>query len=282
MGRTDEERARWARNADEVENSVMAKLGYRELSDVGREHSFGKATLHFELHRSLLDAAELAKGQAYRSELDYYANPWNLAKPTETVPGEFRFDLADEYVFHIDHMSKHYRGSGFGLRFLADEYVYCMRFPDTVGSRLVAERLQKLGLDYFEHAVRELSVLIFRHPEDWRERVGTEELALLEDVLSGGTYGSLERRVGRRLAGAVAGQSDGKLKVTMDGEAHTHTFRYIRNRLFPPKAWVEAYYPAWSRNAFTRFLLLFHRIKEGLRERPALLRRELELLFKRR
>lgn len=56
------------------------------------------------------EAVELSTGQTNTAELEYYGNPWDLARPSGEPPCEFRFPREVEYVFHVSHMSKHYRG----------------------------------------------------------------------------------------------------------------------------------------------------------------------------
>lgn len=276
-GDSDEARRYWRCEADKKVDAVMRSHGYTPLSDgKGRDRSYGKAPLHFEMHRSMVSATEVALGSAKPREVEYYANPWAIARPQGEVPGEFRFDTADEYVFHIDHMSKHYRGAGFGLRFLADEYLYCMRFPETVNSAYVAHELRELGLEHFEQAVRELSLNTFDHLSEWRDTATREQRELFDDVLSGGTYGSLSRKMTREMARQAASDAMGD----SDGRRRLGAIGYVWGRLFPPRQVVETYYPQWSRNRFTRFLLVFHRALRGIRNHPHAMLRELRLLLR--
>lgn len=277
-GDTAEEQAAWKRKADETMTPIMAAHGYEELSNVGREHSFAKPPLHFEMHRSLVSAVELSTGQTNTAELEYYGNPWDLARPSGEPPCEFRFSREVEYVFHVSHMSKHYRGAGFGLRFLADEYLYCAQFPQVVSSSYVQRQLERLDLTTLEHDVRELSMAIFdidshaaRNPTGGLNR---EESVLLQEVMSGGLYGSLEHRVASRLR-LRQSHADG-------GDARISAIRYWWRRAFPPREWLDAYYPEWSRNAFTRFALVFHRAFAGLRRHPQILLEELRLVLRNR
>lgn len=272
--RSREETAR----ADAAVTAIMRAHGYASLSDGrGRDHSYAKAPLHFEMHHSMLSVAEVAEGMAANEEMDYYANPWGIARPVSSVPGEFRFNIRDEYVFHVDHMSKHYRGSGFGLRFLADEYLYCMKFPDAVADPRVTATLRRLGIDHFERAVRELSMTLFSHPGERNLRLPRELRELLVDVFSGGTYGSRERGIAHRLASRSAVDVMGEHGARRVGRA-----RYLWNRLFPPLAWVETYYPEWSHSRAARFLLAFHRLSEGMRNDPRQVWRTLRYVLWRR
>lgn len=270
-GGTDEERALWLRKADSTMTSIMLAHGFSEFGDAGREHSFVKTQLHFEMHRSLLSAAELSTNKVGIAELRYFENPWLLAKPSGNPPTEFRFGREDEYVFHVSHMSKHYRSSGFGLRFLADEYLYCTEFPDAVSSGYARGCLANLGLVELEHDVRELAMALFDHPNSWRGHVSPREVVLFNEVVSGGVYGSLEHRVKQSLRRQVAG----------DG-GKPSSLRYWWGRVFPPRDWVAAYYPEWSGNPLSRFVLAFVRLYRGLRNHPGILRSELRLVSRSR
>lgn len=253
--------------ADAVLTGIMRRHGFAEETSRGREHSFMKGNLCFEMHRSMVSATEMSVGQANGQELEYYDNPWALAHPVGEVPGEFRFSPSEEYIFHVSHMFKHYRGYGFGLRFLADEYVYCMRFPKAVRSTHVEDVLGRLGLAEFERSVRELSLSLFAGGSEWSGLIGERGRVLLGEIVSGGVYGSLEHRVAMRMS--ERGRDE-------------NVFRYWMRRLFPPKEWMEAYYPAWSRNGFTRFLAIFYRLFRGLSGHPERLKREIRLTLHRR
>ncbi|WP_181163444.1 nucleotidyltransferase family protein [Bifidobacterium sp. UTBIF-78] len=282
-GGAGEGRKGWARKADEHVDRIMKAHGYEAASTVGRDSSYFKPPLHFEIHRSLISAAEVAAGSAKTAEVDYYANPWRLATCKGVPPCEFRFGVRDEYVFHIDHMSKHYRGSGFGLRFLADEYLYCVRFPEEVGSEYVAEQLGYLGLGGFERAVRELSVALMEHPGSWRSLVGPEVRELFGDVLSGGIYGSMERKIARTMGreqGLLATEPEGAGSRSATPHGRVPRFvDYLWRRLFPPRAIVETYYPTWS-NPLARLLLPLHRAALALREHPKRLAQEIVLAWR--
>ncbi|MBT1173152.1 nucleotidyltransferase family protein [Bifidobacterium sp. MA2] len=268
-GETGEQRREWLNKADATVADIMNKHGFAEKSNHGREHSFMKGTLYFEMHRSMVSAAESTMGQSDAKEVAYYDNPWGLAKPSNGIPGEFLFDSEEEYIFHVSHMSKHYHGAGFGLRFLADEYLYCVKFPDAVRSEHVARTLKKLGLSELEQSVRGLSLTLFGDGTGrWCECASIAEKVLLEEIVSGGVYGSLEHRVAMRMA--------------QENDKDLSLLRYWWRRLFPSKEWMQAYYPEWSRNGFTRFLSIFYRLYLSASQRPKQLRREIGLTLRKR
>ena len=275
------------RQSDEVDKlvmTIMAEHGYKELSRAGREHSFGKAPLHFEFHRSLVSAAELQDGQYGSEEAEYYANPWRLAKPQGEPPGEFRFPLDDEYIFHVAHMSKHYHLSGFGLRFLADEWLYCRLLDERGDADYIHRELKRLALDDFESTVRKLSIALFDHPDDWRQRVGRRELDMYECVLRSGIYGTMEQAIARRLGddSAVGALPAMQSPASAISGKRIGVLAYWYRRIFPTREWIESYFPEWNRNAFTRAALLFHRIGVGLSKHPSALWREMKLVLRRR
>lgn len=247
-GETGKQRKHWRDKAQDVAGRIMFDHGYHTIPD----GSFAKTPLHFELHRTLISAAEMSYG-AHETEINHYANPWRLVQQVKNSQNEFVLMSDEEYIFHLEHMLKHYRNSGFGLRFLADQYLYCVKFAEVVNSPRTHDKLAALGLTDFERDVRELSIALMDQPDSWDRLVSADGLSLFEDVLAGGTYGSFEHRFSQAL------KRQGERKSL---------FRYWRGRLFPSKAWVEEYFPQWSRNALTRTMLVFYRMFRGVIKYP--------------
>ncbi|MBT1166435.1 nucleotidyltransferase family protein [Bifidobacterium simiarum] len=282
------------RQAKEIEASGLAKSimeahGYRKRTEWERELSYIRDGLHFELHRCIVTDTERSQGYYDDAMNRYYANPWQLAIPDDEGSGNsedghaggFHFRPDDEYVFHIAHMMKHYRSSGFGLRFLADEAVFCRRFGGTgdgnTGERFdwdyIHAELRKLELDQFETMVRSLSLALFDHPHDWRRHVGPSERQLFAEIIESGVYGTKRN-------GATKSFDRQRQAAQREGRRTRVGLIYGWRRIYPPRSWVEQHFPEWAGTWWKRALLPLYRVARGLRRHPKDLLFELKLMLR--
>lgn len=317
-GDDDAQRDEWARKADTEVIRIMEAHGYGKGHDWERELCFAKQGLGIEFHRKMVVAGERSAGYYDDAEMRYYANPWRLAVPDDEGAGAgagagadadagadmadgaggggFHLRPEDEYVFHIAHMLKHYQSAGFGIRFLVDEVVFLRRFDKRFDWDRIQRALGELGFVDFERDIRELSTALFDHPDDWRSHVSDDQRLLFRETLESGVYGTQRGRVAKRMErerkAMVVKEKTGRMpadaqgyKSKGGGEGILLRWRlalmYGWRRIYPPVEWVRAYYAAWAGSPFTRMLLPFYRLYEGLRQHPHRLVEEVRALLRR-
>ena len=238
--------------AERIIRRVMGARGAVCDADDARELAFTTPEgLHFEFHRGLVSGGERSIGLYGREILDYYADPWRLARPAAAssadasaealrerdelsdatsraahgYAGAYRLRDEEEYLFHVTHMWKHCNMAGFGLRFLVETEVLRRTYADRVDWTTVQSRLERLGLADFERIVRELSSALFAHPDDWERHVGEAARVMFRDVARSGLYGTPATAVVKTVARhrAAMGESvavfpgDGLDERSMDG-----------------------------------------------------------------
>lgn len=194
--------------------------------------------LYIELHRTLFPPREDAYGHWNRC----FADAFDRAA-SEEIQGTAIFTLAPtEHLFYlICHALKHFLHSGFGIRQICD----IAQFSNTYGSQINWNQVMELCEEI--HAL-DFAAAIFRigekyltfepelahYPQAWRA-IPVDEEPLLEDLLSGGIYGtaSISRIHGSNITlGAAAASRQGK----KSGGA-------LCSSLFPPSEKMEADYP---------------------------------------
>lgn len=308
-------RDEWDRRADELVRDIAMAHGYDQLHDADRERSFTKRPFHFEMHRALVSPLELHDGSYDQAVYDRYANPWRFARPQqedagETDAGAFAWPPEEEYLFHIVHLCKHRQTAGFGIRFVVDDYVMRSRFvhdPDFDWT-YVGERLRAMGLDGDAASVNALGEALFTDPLHWRDAVAAQELALFEEIMASGTYGTMEQGIAKRQEHRLAqyggrgggGRAVGRGKAAGAGADATAvatgtptrvsaprgrlraSAHYLARRIYPSREWHEAYHPRWAGSRLTRLLFVPYRLVTRLVRSPRMVLTELKLLFTRK
>ena len=175
---------------------------------------FTQGGLHIELHYQL--KSELSDKK--NLPIDYLADVWRYVVP---VNGKnFQFKMTDEllYFYHIQHMAKHFRDGGCGIRPFIDIWVLNNNLhPD---KNAISEMMINGGLSSFENAARRLS-------EVWFGNESYDDLTILmeEYILSGGVYGSIEN------------------KVTMHQTQMGSKIKYALSKILPPYDVIKYHYP---------------------------------------
>lgn len=275
----------WLDKASVAVSGIMQARGYHKTNDWARELSYDNQDLHFEFHRSIVTSAEQASGYYDDAMMSYYGNPWRLAVPDDscdaggcdaghTYAGGFHWRPEDEYVFHVAHMMKHYQSAGFGLRFLADEVMFCRTFGGTFDWEYIDAQLCELGLREFERSVRVLAQTLFDHPADWRGLLDERQHGLLSEIIANGTYGTHRNAIRNKFERnrQAVGQSRGwwqDVRVEV-----LYGFR----RIYPDRAWVEAFYPDWAGSWWKRAILPLYRLARGLARHPKDLLDEIKII----
>jgi hypothetical protein len=198
---------------------------------LGNHDVYRKADVYFELHRAV--ASQGGDAHVYR----YYKNIEQ--KFIATGKGaECCLSKEDFYLYFICHAYKHYSGSGYGVRFLLDTYVYTRAEWEGMDKKYMTGELAQLRLSDFERTVRALSCKLLCDPlAKEAPTLDERERELLLYCLSAGTFGTYKTHV----ENALRRMSDGK-RVT-----GLMRLRYLLRRAFPPFSYYRGMSPKWSR-----------------------------------
>ena len=152
---------------------------------------------------------------------------------------QYEYVMNDEmfYLFHMYHMSDHFRRGGCGIRSVLDTWVlnHCIEFNHTKRMKL----LEESGLDIFAEEIERIA-------EKWFTQCDVKTLCDVESfILTGGVYGASQR------VDAVLAQS-GNRKA------------FLLFRIFPPYRYLKNIYPILKRCPFLLPCCWLHRIGKGL------------------
>ncbi len=178
-----------------------------------------KPVYNYEMHTALYGASHRPEWQAY-----YKGVKERLVKDETSTYG-YHFTDEDFYIYFITHGFKHFDGSGNGVRFLLDLYVYLTANQTTLDFVYIKKELKKLGVAEFEKNCRELVSDLFSdiHSFDF-ETLSNEKREQLLYFLSSGTYGTTAQRIEKGIS------RHGKIK-------------YLLLRLFPGTEVLRGYHP---------------------------------------
>lgn len=205
----------------------MISRGYTVVSiGKGNHDIYEKPPIYnYELHTSLY-------GDVHDKEwVDYYSNVKDRLIHDEGCNYGYHFTVDDFYVYIVTHAYKHFKGSGTGIRFLMDIYVYLQHYRQSLHWTYIKQELVKLKVEQFEEESRNLCEKLF----SIEEYILTEdEQNLLYYYIGSGTYGTLTNRIEKKLH-----------EIQVDGmEINTTTkLRYMWKRLFPDAEWYRSYAP---------------------------------------
>ncbi len=228
-----------------------------DMYDIYNHDVYTKPPIYnFEMH---VDIYSNHKSQIF---YDYYKNIKSRLIKDDNNNFGFHFSDEDFYIYLITHCYKHYSGSGAGLRYLIDQYIYYTSKKETLNLEYIKEELHKLEIADFENNLRQLTEKIGDNIQNFSSDILTKkERELLYLFLSSGTYGTLSRRI--------------ENNVNKTGK-----FGYILNRLFPKPSILSLSYPiikkhkwltpiCWVRRAFN---ILFTKPKKIISEFRAVIK----------
>lgn len=207
----------------------MICSGY-ETESIAKEHHdtyMKKPVYNYEMHTSLFD--ENTDKKFY----DYYADVKKRLVKAENTQYCYNFTDEDFYIYVKLHEYKHFSIGGTGLRSLMDTYVYVKSKPDLNWDYISAE-MQKLEIDDYEKECRELAMKVFSG--DNADNLSEKEREMLEYFLFSGTYGNVKNLVQNRM------------KKINEESGSTSSFKYWKNRVFPPMEFYKAYLPFFYRH----------------------------------
>lgn len=207
--------------------AYMESRGYETVSfGIGSHDVYEKPPVYnFEMHTALFNE------YLFEEWAGYYENVKPRLKKDEANGFGYHFSDEDYYVYLLTHGYKHYSGSGTGIRFLADIYVFVREKKAVLNWDYISGELRTLNLYEFEAATRELAENLFARDGN---ALADEKGELLSYLMGAGAYGTVENRISRELG--QTGQSDS----TVTG---WKKFQYLWKRAFPDKKFMQAYSP---------------------------------------
>ncbi len=155
--------------------SVLEKLGYKEVDDMDHHSAWHSDSLHLEIHRRPFSIANT-------EFFDYFGDGWKFGKNAENHC--YKFSAETEFLHLLTHFTVHCRTGGIGIRHVADFYVYKKAVPN-LDENYVLQELEKLNL---KKLYRNLEKLL----DAWFGNGEMDEGAktLSDFILSGGDWGS--------------------------------------------------------------------------------------------
>lgn len=195
----------------------MVGRGYQVIDFARGNHDvYEKPPVYnFEFHTSLF---------AENSHPEWAAYYKNVYERLFRMPGTNHgccFSDEDFYVYFLLHGYKHYDGSGTGIRFLTDIFVFLQKRSKALNWIYILAELKKLGIDEFEEKSRKLACKLFGKEEILLEDEEQEQLAYM---MGSGTYGTMENHVSKELE---------KLQGTDKPVTAWTKVKYTFQRIFP-------------------------------------------------
>lgn len=243
---------------------IMLANGYYLSSQTDKSDDYYKEPYTMlELHRELFNHEYMK--ETYTADLI-----WQNAEKADGMNCRYIMSNEDNYAFTLLHMFKHYIMEGCGVRFLCDMYllnqhsqnldfVYIdsllQKIQDNPKAALI-EDLPDLPIPKFKNMVNDLVNAVFCGSE-----ITAEAQALLNDMLSGGVYGS-----GKTLQDKIDEQGG--------------RFRYVLSRTFPAKENIFENYPLSKKYKWLLPFFYIKRIFDKLKYRKSFVKREIKALKK--
>ena len=240
--------------------------GYKvKKFDCGIHDTYHKNPVYnFEMHRMLFSPA-------LEKWYPYYANVKDRLIKDEGNGYGYHFTDEDFYIYFFAHAAKHFNGAGTGLRSLVDLYLYTTKKPD-LDWGYIEKELKELGLKSNEREMRELANTLFGCSSSLSEmELSSRQQKLLSDIVSSGSYGTIEKKVGSRLK-----------KYAKEGHIVDKKYlklQYLRKRFFPTTQGHRRYYAFYYQHWWARPLLPFVRFGKMLKKHRQI-RKEFEALRK--
>ena len=233
-----------AESYDRYHEAMLFFGMYTEASEDERKYKYEisyfkkDSALFIELHKNLFapeaeshgDWNRFFEGAAERAVADEFQG--------RTV---YTLGHTDHLFYLICHAFKHFIHSGFGIRQVCDIVMYANAHGAAVDWEQIYRNCCEIHAEGFVAAVFEIGrkYLVFDpqkagYPDYWRE-LAVDEAPMLEDMLSGGIYGSstMSRKHSSNITlDAVAADKKGR-----------RTAPSLRGSLFPPAKNLTARYP---------------------------------------
>ena len=205
--------------------SIMVELGFEcERFGTSNEdtyvlHDKKCGDIHVDMHRYLVPEEKIGYDACSEIEdrliQENKQNPYRLVMTNE-----------DFYLMMISHFAKHMAGSGAGIRFLLDVYVFNKQV--SVDKELLQERLKNAKLDVFENRVRSAVDVLFyeKTPCDLDKQ-------FIKYVFMSGVFGTREQTA-NSVYNKFGGENSNKLSIMI---------RHYFKNFFMPYEYMKAKFP---------------------------------------
>lgn len=234
-----------------------------EWPEAEHEVSYRKpsSALYIELHKSLFAPDSEAYGDWNRFFEDAVKRAVSVT--VQGVP-VWTMEHTDHLFYLICHAFKHFLHSGFGIRQVCDIIMFSQSCGRHIDWTRVLEQCREIHAELFAAAIFKIGqkYLAFDaqrayYPDEWQS-IPVDEAALLEDLLSGGVYGSADRsrlHSSNMTLNAVAAQKQGK-------KASNTVFKTV----FPSAKALEKRYPYLRKHPYLLPLAWASRILQYRKE----------------
>ncbi|HBI64592.1 MAG TPA: hypothetical protein DDX51_05695 [Clostridiales bacterium] len=202
--------------------------------------------LRIELHKSLFPPDSDAYGDLNRFFACAHAQAISISLDGISIP---TMSHTDHFFYLICHAFKHFLHSGFGIRQVCDIVMYANQYGSQIDWPQVVRNCQAIRADRFTAALLHIgeTYLVFDPkkaccPPEWYS-MQVDEIPMLEDLLSGGVYGSssMSRLHSSNITlNAVSAQKRGEKA----GSSH------VLKTVFPSAKKLEGRYPYLKKHAF--------------------------------
>ena len=260
-GKDEGERTELSDKAMETADAILKDMGYAYNKGDESEISYLKPPYyHVEMHRKMTNE---------ETHWDYYEEPFAKAKRFEDEPYRFELTPEDEYVYYLEHTHKHFVGSGCGVRYLADIYVFLKRYGDSLNREYVDNELEKLGVASNVHKLESLACAVLSE----NATLNDEETELLLRLLYSGTYGNSFVRVDNAI----------EKKISRSGKSPARArFEYILRRIFPRFEDIKSYAPTvYKFKILYPFYVIFRLIVKPF-QHFGYIKKELKIIFRKK
>ena len=268
-----------------ADNDILFDAAYRETvrdwfcARGYTVESYGKSdhdvyqkppVFNFEMHNSLFSSVTHKKAW-----VDYYASVRGRLQPVAGRRCELAFTPEDFYVYYMVHAAKHHDGSGTGLRTLMDELLYLRRYEATLDWSYIERQLQQLEILEWEYALRcaaqQLRAWQGQRMETFVATLAPEIQILLKQLLTAGTYGTIQIRVEHKLH---------EMQPPQTALTRRTKLRYVWRRLVPDRTFFREYYPFFDRHPWLIPFGIVYRVGKALCRKAPLLWQELNYVWK--
>ena len=201
--------------------------------------------LYIELHKHLFPPESDAYGDMNR----FFEGVLDRAVAVE-IQGctVYTLGYTDHLFYLICHAFKHFLHSGFGIRQVCDSVLYANEYGAQIDWMQILEYCTMIHAEKFAAAMFQIGrkFLVFdpdkaAYPDAWRQ-IRVNELPMLEDLLSGGLYGSatMSRKHSSNITlDAVAAQKQGRKAKSG-----------LLTSVFPPASKMEGRYPYLKKHPY--------------------------------
>lgn len=201
---------------------ALESIGFVMEMDTADADVWNGEKLHLELHKHM---------RSFYNEA-YYDDVFERAK---CVKGHrYVFSTEDAFIHIFNHMARHYRGGGIGLRHMVDLYVYRRNFPQ-MDEAYICQEMRVLKLEaFYKNVCRMLDAWFY----DGELDEVTEFLSQM--IFSNGSWGS---RGSHALASEVT-------RANASGIVSNTRVKNIIRTLFPPVSHMRIHYPILDKVPF--------------------------------